>query len=83
MTPRFIKNAEAYEVDLSFALLPNGDILTSDGLPRGSWDEEGHVRQFGKPPTFRKPTAEEAALLDDNSTALDQAMAQFSERAPE
>lgn len=59
--PRWIENASYYEIDLGFAVMTNGDIVTSDGLLRGSWDEQGWIEQFGKPPTFRKPTEAEAS----------------------
>lgn len=57
--PRFVHNAECYELDLGFAIMPNGDVVTSDGLPRGSFDEAGWIKQFGRPISFRKPTDEE------------------------
>jgi hypothetical protein len=64
--PRFVHT----KIDLAFALMKDGTIITSDGLPRGSWDEEGHIRQFGIPPTFRKATPEEAKQFGAHDDAL-------------
>ncbi len=63
--------------DLGYAILQNGDIVTSDGLPRGNFDEQDWIEQFGKSPTYRKPTEAEAALWSGTNERLARAYDDF------
>ena len=54
---------EAFTVGIGYLITPNGEVVTSDGLPHGSFDEQAWTEHFGKPLTFRKATAEEQRFL--------------------
>ena len=73
------ENVTTVTVDLGYSVMRNGDIVTSDGLPRGHFDEQAWIEQFGKPPTFRKPTPEEAADLARMNNALASQFDAFTE----
>lgn len=79
--PRWIENAETYEIDIGFAIMANGDIVTSDGLPRGYHDERVWLEQFGKLPHYRKPTEAEALALSGQNEALARSFAEFKEKS--
>ena len=67
------------EYDIGFSILANGDVVTSDGLPRGSFDVESWPEIFGKPLSFRRPTPAERKELEQYRTGLDKAFEQFRE----
>jgi len=72
--------------DMAYSILPNGDIVTSDGLPRAIDDiqlkivkdaakERGEVITF----QFRSPTEKEKADLDRQHKSLQSAFEAFLE----
>ncbi len=84
---RWIENATAYEVDLGYAILADGSIITSDGEPRCVDDfqlryiqelpeNKGRDVQF----RFRKPTEAEARAMSGQNDALARSFAEFKER---
>lgn len=66
--------------DGGYSILPNGDVVTSDGLPRGDLNAANWPEIFGKPLTFRKPTEAEAVYAKRVNSALDRAMSAFAEK---
>lgn len=55
---------ETYTVDLWYQVMPNGDVITSDGTPRRLHDEHAKIaienaKKHGREVTFRKPTEAE------------------------
>lgn len=66
--------------DLGYSIMPNGDVVTSDGLPRGAFPEKDWPELFGKPLTFRKPTAFEQGDIDRTNRALASSLAAFVAR---
>ena len=79
-SPRYVLNAEPFEVDLGYVVTEDGWVATSDGLPRGSFDEAGWIEQFGHPIRFRKPTEDELKVWNNRSDQMDRTMAQFVEK---
>lgn len=74
---RYLYNAEKFTVDLGYAITADGWVVTSDGLPRGSFDEEAWIEQFGHPIRYRKPTEDELKHWNAQEDALERSMQQF------
>ena len=68
--------------DMAYAILPNGDIVTSDGKPRKMSSEHADIayaaaQKAGREPHFRAPTAHEQIDWNAQHDALIGAFREF------
>ena len=64
--------------DLGYLILPNGDFVTSDGLPRDGYVADDGYAMLGKPLNFRTPTDQERDQINGTNDLLVAAFRDFA-----